>query len=437
MALSLSEIKWGKAFIKGDRVVWMIFFFLCCISIIEVFSASSRMTFKSGNHTGPLVTQFTYLFGAFVIVLLMHRIPCSKLVYFSPFILPFSWFLLALALLTGGELNGTNRWLQICGISVQPSEIVKGGMIFWTALILGRSQLVRKLDNGKIISGAVKGNKPSSPFWWITVPLIASCAFIFKDNISTALMLFTVILIMMILGHIPWKYIIKLVGTLVIAGIVALYGIMNISDDILERIPMVNRTITLKHRLERFGENDAVFGSKEWKEKQLDDKNSQSTYAKIAIANSNGIGLSIGNSKERDFLQHAESDFIYAIIIEETGLIGSILVMWLYLWLLMRTGRIAQKCRKHFPAYLVMGLGIMMTIQALVNMAVAVGAIPVTGQTLPLISRGGTSIFITSTYFAVILSVSRYTEAAEIAKNIEEPVTEGETNEYASEGNMS
>ncbi len=434
--MTFSEIKWGKAFIKGDKVIWMIFFILCCISITEVFSASSRMTFKSASHMGPLITQFTYLFGSFVIVLFIHRIPCNKIILFSPFMLPISWGLLLLAIMTGGELNGTNRWLQVFGISLQPSEFVKGSMVFWTALILSRSQMIRKLDNGKIVSGAVKGSRPSMPFWLITVPLLLSCAAIFKDNISTAILLFVVILIMMILGRIPWIYIIKLVGTLLIVGIVSLYAIMKIPDDVLAKIPMINRTITMKHRLERFGENDVVFGSEEWKKKQLDDKNSQSTYAKIAIANSNGIGLSIGNSIERDFLQHAESDFIYAIIIEETGILGSVFVLWLYLWLLMRTGRIAHKCRRHFPAYLVMGLGLMMTIQALVNMAVAVGAIPVTGQTLPLISRGGTSIFITSFYFAIILSISRYSEAAGTEEVKKVPVTEGETNEYASDGNM-
>ena len=242
---------------------------------------------------------------------------------------------------------------------------------------------------------------------------------------------------MMVIGKIYWVYLLKLAGTLVVLGGVVLFSIMTLPDEVVEKVPGLDRTLTVKHRIQRFDEDKAAFGSEEWKKQQLEDKNSQSTYAKVAIANSNGIGLWFGNSVQRDFLQHAESDFIYAIIIEESGVIGALVVMLLYLFLFMRTGKIAQKCRKFFPAYLVIGLGLMMTLQALVNMAVAVGAIPVTGQTLPFISRGGTSIIVTSFYFAVILSVSRYADAAQLAEKSTEPMVEGETTEYASEGNMS
>jgi cell division protein FtsW len=144
--------------------------------------------------------------------------------------------------------------------------------------------------------------------------------------------------------------------------------------------------------------------------KYINDENSQVTHAFIAVANSNVIGLGPGNSIERDFLSHAESDFIYSIIIEEMGFAGGVFVLFLYFALLIRVGRIAQKCRRFFPAYLVLGFGIMMVLQAFVNMGVAVGLFPVTGQPLPLISRGGTSILITSFYIGVILSVSRYAE---------------------------
>ncbi len=435
--MSLSNIHFGKM-LKGDRAVWMIFFFLCCVSIIEVYSASSRMTFVSGNHWGPLVNQVVFLTGAFFIVLVLHYVPCSKLNWIAPFFLPLSMILLLFTTFgSSGSLNGTHRWTQILGVSLQPSELVKGGMVFWTALILARTQMVRRLDNGKIISGAVKGPTPARPFWYIVIPLTLCCLIIFKDNVSTAVMLFTVIFIMMVIGKIYWVYLLKLVGLLAVVGGICLFAVMSLPDDVISKVPLLDRTLTVKHRIERFGEEKAAFGSEEWKRQQLDDKNSQSTYAKVAIANSNGIGLWFGNSVQRDFLQHAESDFIYAIIIEESGVIGAFIVMVLYLFLFMRTGKIAQKCRKFFPAYLVIGLGLMMTLQALVNMAVAVGAIPVTGQTLPFISRGGTSIIVTSFYFAVILSVSRYADAAQLADKPVETSEEGETMEYASEGNMS
>ncbi|MBO4663148.1 MAG: FtsW/RodA/SpoVE family cell cycle protein [Bacteroidaceae bacterium] len=435
--MSLSNIHFGRV-LKGDRAVWMIFFFLCCVSIVEVYSASSRMTFSSGNHWAPLLNQFTFLVAGFIIVLVLHYVPCSKLNWVAPFFWPISMFLLILTTFgSGGSLNGTHRWTQIFGVSLQPSELVKGAMVFWTALVLARTQTVRRLDSGKIISGAVKGPTPARPFWFIVVPLSISCLVIFKDNVSTAVMLFTVIFVMMVIGKIYWVYLLKLAGTLVVLGGVVLFSIMTLPDEVVEKVPGLDRTLTVKHRIQRFDEDKAAFGSEEWKKQQLEDKNSQSTYAKVAIANSNGIGLWFGNSVQRDFLQHAESDFIYAIIIEESGVIGALVVMLLYLFLFMRTGKIAQKCRKFFPAYLVIGLGLMMTLQALVNMAVAVGAIPVTGQTLPFISRGGTSIIVTSFYFAVILSVSRYADAAQLAEKSTEPMVEGETTEYASEGNMS
>ena len=435
--MSLPNIHFGRV-LKGDRAVWMIFFFLCCVSIVEVYSASSRMTFSSGNHWAPLLNQFTFLVAGFIIVLVLHYVPCSKLNWVAPFFWPISMFLLILTTFgSGGSLNGTHRWTQIFGVSLQPSELVKGAMVFWTALVLARTQTVRRLDSGKIISGAVKGPTPARPFWFIVVPLSISCLVIFKDNVSTAVMLFTVIFVMMVIGKIYWVYLLKLAGTLVVLGGVVLFSIMTLPDEVVEKVPGLDRTLTVKHRIQRFDEDKAAFGSEEWKKQQLEDKNSQSTYAKVAIANSNGIGLWFGNSVQRDFLQHAESDFIYAIIIEESGVIGALVVMLLYLFLFMRTGKIAQKCRKFFPAYLVIGLGLMMTLQALVNMAVAVGAIPVTGQTLPFISRGGTSIIVTSFYFAVILSVSRYADAAQLAEKSTEPMVEGETTEYASEGNMS
>jgi cell division protein FtsW len=149
------------------------------------------------------------------------------------------------------------------------------------------------------------------------------------------------------------------------------------------------------------------------------------------------IGLGPGNSIQRDFLQHAESDFIYAIIVEELGIGGALFVALLYLSLLIRVGRIAQRCTSFFPAYLVLGFGIMMVLQAFINMSVAVGLVPVTGQTLPLISKGGTSILITSFYIGVILSVSRYAEKKEVQAPLVEAVADGETSEYYTDGAMS
>lgn len=434
----------SRDFFKGDKTIWVIYFLLCIVSLVEVFSASSRLTFANGaSHWGPIVHQFVFLFFGLLIIIVFHRIPCKWFCVMPPICLPMSIILLASTALFGGNsLNGTNRWTQIAGISVQPSELVKCFLIMWTALILARTQTVIKNEKGKLIVGAVKG-KPWKPFMYISVPLVICCGLIFMDNVSTAFMLFVVILAMMILGHIPWIYIFKGLGVLgIIAGFVMTIAFI-MPEDALSNNSALKRLATVKHRIERFTGNDEKISPDDasyW----FDDKHAQSTHAKIAVANSAGVGLGVGNSVQRDFLSHAESDFIYAIIVEETGLFGGIVVLLLYMTLFVRTGRIAQKCRKFFPAYLVLGFGMMIVLQALVNMAVAVGAIPVTGQNLPFISRGGSSIMMTSFYIAVILSVSRYADAAkrqEEANNkeettMEEAPTAGETNEFATEGNM-
>jgi cell division protein FtsW len=231
------------------------------------------------------------------------------------------------------------------------------------------------------------------------------------DNMSTGMMLFFVIIIMMFLGHVPKDLMFK--GLLSLAAVGFLVGTLAVvlPEKMLNETSATKRLVTVKHRIERkfhLNENDDVRNSSKTEAQiLLNDENSQTTYASIAIANSDVIGLGPGNSIQRDFLQHAESDFIYAIIIEETGIFGLFGVMFLYLLLMWQSMKIASRCKSRFPSYLVMGLSLMIVIQAMVNMAVATGAFPVTGQPLPLISRGGTSTFVNCAYFGMILSVSR------------------------------
>jgi cell division protein FtsW len=254
-------------------------------------------------------------------------------------------------------------------------------------------------------------------------------------------MLFTVVIVMMFIGQVPNDLMFK--GLAVIVGVGAFFVlmVMAVPEDTWNSLPGCKRVVTVKHRIERkFNIGNAKDRKKTGKSETdilLNDENSQTTYASIAIANSDVIGLGPGNSIQRDFLQHAESDFIYAIIVEEMGIVGAFFVAFLYLALLIRVGRIAQKCTSFFPAYLVLGFGVMMVMQAFVNMSVAVGLVPVTGQTLPLISKGGTSILITSFYIGVILSVSRYAEKKEMKAPLVEAVPEGETSEYYTDGAMS
>lgn len=438
----------GKLFkgnlFKGDKGVWMIYFFLCMISLVEVYSASSRLTFDGGHHWGPMVSQAGFLLLGFVIILLVHRIPCKWFMLFPFVLLPVA---IALLLYTavfggGGEINGTHRWANIGFISFQPSEIAKLALLMTTAMVLAKTQTekeeVVKGKKRKMV-GAIKGKRYLA-FAIVGGISVVVCALIMMDNMSTGLMLLFVVVLMMFIGHVPRDLMFKGLLGLACAGALLALIAYHVPEDILEKTSVTKRLVTVKYRLKRmFGEEKETAKLQAKTETQilLDDKHSQTTYAFIAVANSNVIGRGPGNSVQRDFLQHAESDFIYAIIVEELGIFGAFFVAFLYLVLLIRVGRIAQRCPNFFTAYLILGFGIMMVLQAFVNMGVAVGLLPVTGQTLPLISKGGTSILITSFYIGVILSVSRYAEKKEQNAPLVEAVPNGETSEYYTDGAMS
>lgn len=434
---------------KGDKGVWMIYFFLCMVSLVEVYSASSRLTFNSGQHWGPMLNQMTMLFFGLLVILVCHRIPCKWYMLFPFLFLPISIGLLLLASFGGGgEINGTNRWLSFMGVTFQPSELAKPSLLMAVAVVLAKTQMeIEVVKHGKkrrVIS-AVKGKRYLA-FAVIGIAALLVCGLIFMDNVSTAGMLFFVVVLMMFIGNVPRDLMIKGLLSLFALGLFVGAVAFVTPDSTLENVPGLKRMVTVKHRMMRkFGDDSTKTynmnaGASEKSEAiraLLDDKHSQETYAKIAVANSNFIGLGPGNSVERDFLQHAESDFIFAIIIEELGIFGALGVAFLYLALLIRVGRIAQRCTTFFPAYAVIGLGVMMVLQAFVNMSVAVGLIPVTGQTLPFISKGGTSILITSFCIAFILSVSRYAEKKTQNAQQVKAVANAETSEYYTDGAMS
>ena len=327
------------------------------------------------------------------------------------------------------------------GFSIQPSEFGKVALITSTAVILAKTQTEKiEIIKGKPrrIVGAFKGKR------YMAFALIFSlmglvCGLIFMDNVSTALMLAMVIVVMMFVGHVPRDLMLKGMAALTALGLVVVAISMVVPDEDLKEVQVLKRVVTVKHRILRMVGDDTAAPDKAVKteaQQMLADENSQKSYAFIAIANSNVIGRGPGNSVQRDFLQHAESDFIYAIIIEELGIGGAIFVAFLYLALLMRVAWIAQRCTTFFPAFLVLGLGMMITLQALVNMSVAVFPGVVTGQPLPFISKGGTSIILTSFYIAMILSVSRYAQKKQKKAVPVEAVPNGETSEYFTDGAM-
>ena len=394
---------------KGDKVIWMIFFFLCLVSVVEVFSASSELTYKGGSYLSPLIKHIGILvMGVFCMVVTLN-VKCKYFKILTPFMLIISFFTLIWVFVAGQSTNGAQRWISFIGIQFQPSEIAKGTMVLATAQILSALQTDHGADKNAF--------KYILCVCAVIIPLIG------LENLSTAALLCLVILMMMIIGHVPGKQIGKLMGitTLIIVVIFALVMMIgqdkpegNTKESLTEQLEkkpkeeegliarVFHRADTWKSRIDKFMSN------KELSPDEVDlNKDAQVAHANIAIASSNVIGKGPGNSVERDFLSQAFSDFIYAIIIEELGIEGATFVAFLYIMLLFRTGRIANRCENNFPALLAMGLALLLVTQALFNMCVAVGLAPVTGQPLPLISKGSTSTMINCIYVGVILSVSR------------------------------
>lgn len=393
---------------KGDKVIWMVFFFLCVISVVEVFSASSELTYKGGNYMAPIIRHIGLLFVGVISMVLTLNIECKYFKIITPFFLGISFLMLVGVLFLGNATNGASRWIGVGGIQFQPSEFAKGTVILATAQILSAMQTDNGADKNAL--------KYVLVIWALIVPLIL------VENFSTAALLSAVMFMMMIIARVPGKQLGKLMGSIALIIVFALSFIWIAGNDVEEDAN--NNALTeqvaktkeeapkekkLLHRLDTWKSRINKFlNHKEVAPEDVDlDKDAQVAHANIAIATSNGFGKGPGNSVERDFLSQAFSDFIFAIIIEEMGIEGAIFVAFLYIILLFRTGKIASRCENNFPAFLAMGLALLLVTQAMFNMCVAVGLAPVTGQPLPLISRGGTSTIINCIYIGVILSISR------------------------------
>ncbi len=392
---------------KGDKVIWMVFFFLCMISIVEVFSASSGLTYKSHNYVGPIAYHTGTIIAGVVVAVVTLNIPCRYFKLLTPFLMLITAIMLLIVMLGGGKsTNDASRWISIMGFTIQPSEIAKGTIVLAVAQILAAMQRETGADR--------------QAFKWILWITIPACLAIGVENLSTAALLFGVVVMMMFIGQVPIRQLAKLVAIIAACGIFAISMVMIIGHDTtgedeqltkVEQVEqpkkkskvekMLHRADTWKSRILKFGKDDPT-------PQEYDlDKDAQVAHANIAIVSSGIVGKGPGQSVERDFLAQAFSDFIYAIVIEELGILGAFAVMFLYIVLLYRCARIASRCENNFPAFLAMGLGLLLVVQATFNMMVAVGLAPVTGQPLPLISKGGTSTIINCAYIGAILSVSR------------------------------
>lgn len=397
-------------FRKGDVGIWIIFFCLCIVSVVEVFSASSNLTYKSGDFLGPVMKHVFLLLVGIGCMIGVSNVQCKYFKLITPLVLIAAVISLIAVGLFGESTNGASRWINIFGIQYQPSELAKGATVLAVAQILSALQTP---------SGADK--RALKYILWIALPI---CAMILLENFSTALLLAIVVFCMMVVGGVSWRQLGPLVG--IVGLIIAFFlFLVFVLGSVEEDKPVENESLQMTERVvEKTEEPSAIgkvfhrFGT--WKKRILKftdntevkpedfdlDEDGQVGHANIAIVNSKGLGVGPGNSVQRDFLSQAFSDFIFAIIIEELGLGGAFAVCMLYVILLFRVAKIANKCENSFPAFLAMGLALMLSTQAMFNMMVAVGLGPVTGQPLPLISKGGTSTILNCVYIGMILSVS-------------------------------
>ncbi len=390
---------------KGDKVIWYMIIMLMIASVLVIYSSTGRLAYKEqeGNVLYYLIKQLFLLGGCFVIMFFLQSVNYKYFSKYAGWLLVISVGLLLYAALAGANINGAGRWIRIplIGLTFQPSELAKLAIVMYTARIITFAQTERHCENYAF-----------SKFLIYVGPVILV---IFMDSFSTSMLISAVCYILFIVGRLRWALLGKIAGGVVVAA-----GVMIVLLLYVPQVEKVGRLATVKSRV-----TDFIQGGKD-----TDGYSAQSVYSKIAVARGGLLGNGPGNSVQRNFLPHPYSDFIYAIIIEEYGLIGGGFIMLCYLIILFRIGVIVRQCTRIYPALLVTGLGLTIVMQAMINMGVCVGLFPVTGQTLPLISMGGTSLWFTSAAFGMILSVSHsFSEEGEEALRREENETDEDSDE--------
>ena len=381
---------------KGDRWIWLIVIMLSVISLLAVYSSTGTLAYKQGKANETyLLKHMMMMIGGIALMYISHKLDYRYYAGISKLLMVVTIPLLLYTLLFGNHVNDASRWIAIpgTGLTFQTSDLAKLALITYLARTLSRKQ-----EN-------IKDVKQSF------IPIMGSVCVVFiliaLANLSTALMLFGVSILLLIIGRIS----VKQIAVVCLAGAILLTGVILIGP---RRKTYISRINTYMHP-----------------ELANADKSFQSDHAKIAIATGGIVGKGPGNSTERNFLPHPYSDFIYATIIEEYGLMGGLFIIVIYLFLLYRCIKIVTKAPKAFGALLAAGLSFSLTIQAFANMAVAVGLGPVTGVPLPLVSMGGTSILFTSVAFGIILSVSRHIDENEVANVAKRKVVVGQILEVA------
>lgn len=380
--------------LKGDKVIWTFVALLALFSFMPVFSASSNLAYMghgTGNTLGYLVKHFAHICIGFMIIYWIHKVPYHYFRAISIVALPVVWILLGYTLVKGTVIAGAyaSRWIQLpfIGITFQTSTLA-----FIVLMIFVARYLSKKRETPITFK---------SSLWELWLPVFTTLMFILPANFSTAALMFSMVLMLAFIGQYPLKYI----GLIVGAGLLALVFFVLVSKAFPDA-SFFSRVKTWESRLENFTTD------------KPDEDDYQIEKAKIAIASGGIQGLGPGKSVQKNFLPQSSSDFIYAIIVEEYGLIGGLTILGLYLLLFFRFIVAAHKANSLFGKLVVVGLGFPIVFQALINMAVAVELLPVTGQTLPLISSGGSSIWMTCIALGIIIGVTKKEE--EIAAELNE-----------------
>lgn len=403
---------------RPDPYIWGIYIMFLLISVVELFSASSTEV-SSSNVYSPLIRHSIFLALGLGIVLWLQNTHYILMRRFAWIFAILSLGLLVMSTVAGVEINGAQRAIRIAGMTIQPAEVVKLAVVLLLASVLSKNQTPGGVTNRGIITAAIV--------------VVVFAIFLYKDGLTNTILLMGVSISMFLIGGIQWPKFWMIIGIYALcAG--SLFMIKkinkNVTSDDFDNVK-IEATAGGGNAANAAAETDGREGTRNnrivrWlngvhPNDPIDDMNRQVIFSKFAQANGGLLGQGPGNSRESARLPLAFSDYIYSIIVEDTGFVGGSLLVILFLLLVARAGRIAYKCSRAFPAFLIMGCAVMIVFQALVHMAIVTGIFPVSGQPLPFISKGGTSVLVMSAAIGMMLSVSRFA------------VTSGDKNEIKAE----
>lgn len=415
--------------LRGDKVIWIVSIILGIVSLIVVYSATSALAVsKYGGDPGKVLMKHLgmLLFG-FVMMIIASRVNYKRYAKMALFLMIPCLALLLYTLVFGRNINDASRSINVGGFSFQPSELAKIILITY----LARQLIMMEGSMYNFKDFLVK----------LALPILVTAGLIFSENLSTAVLLIAVCLVLLFVGRVKFLHIMALVG-LCVLGMAAYLGYDAIKTSIenKHRRQTAQETMVIgeagdnykekQNRIQTWANRIKTMGEDDEKVDRFDDKHMQRTYADIAVASSSLFGKGPGKSEQRNFLPHPYSDFIYAIIIEEYGLVGGVFVLFLYIVLFTRVLRIVIKKPLTFGSLMAFGLGFLIILQAMINMGVSIGLLPVTGQPLPFVSMGGTSLMATGMIIGMILSVTMSIEDESMNKEQEiQALTEETENE--------